>query len=102
VKGGKNKDKKIVLMRLIIQGKKPSTTTTKFSLLGKSSGLIPLVYNPGIGTWYSGLWGEGCCPSSQTACGGDNWRVFFLLSLVLWGHPLQAGALKWSYQMTGL
>jgi hypothetical protein len=31
----------------------------KFSLPGKSSGLIPLVFNPGIGVWYTGLCGEG-------------------------------------------
>jgi hypothetical protein len=32
-----------------------------FSLLSKSSELIPLVSSPGIGTWFSGLCGEQCC-----------------------------------------
>jgi hypothetical protein len=30
--------------------KKTGTKTTKFQLLSKNSGLIPLVSNPGIGT----------------------------------------------------
>jgi hypothetical protein len=68
----------------------------KFSLLGKSSGLIPLVSNPGIGAWYSGLCRVGCFPSCQTAWGGEG--CFFGLMV----HLLQAEAPKCSQQMTGL
>jgi hypothetical protein len=52
--GGKNKDKKIVMEKVTMQ-KNRYNNNKKFSLLGKSSGLTPLVCNPGIGTWYSGL-----------------------------------------------
>jgi hypothetical protein len=86
--GSKNRDKKIVMVKLIIQKKIQKNTKysndKKFSLLGKSSGVIPLVSSPGIGAWYSGLCGKGFCPSCQTAWGRDGWRIFFLLSLVLW------------------
>jgi hypothetical protein len=54
--GGKNRDKTIVMVKLIIQ-KKPQN---RFSLLSKGSRLILLVSNPGIGAWYSGLCGERC------------------------------------------
>jgi hypothetical protein len=78
----------------------------KFSLLGKSSGLSPLASNPDIGTWYSGLCGEGCCPSCKKAWWGDTAEEVFLFLfstfLDFLGHPLQVGALKWSHQMTGL
>jgi hypothetical protein len=68
----KNGDMKIVMVKLIIQKKKERKKTRynnnkKFSLLGRSSGLIPLASNPGIGTSYSGLCGERCCPSCQKA-----------------------------------
>jgi hypothetical protein len=79
-------------MKLIQNKKKKNryNENKKFSLLGKSSGLIPLVSNLAIGAWSSGLCGEGCCPFCQTAWGRDNWRFFFfisfffLLSFVLW------------------
>jgi hypothetical protein len=38
-----------------------------FNLLGKSTGLIPLTSILGIGAWYSGICGEKCFPSCQTA-----------------------------------
>jgi hypothetical protein len=65
-----NRDKKIVMVKLIIQ-KKTGTAIVK------SSVLISLASIPGIGAWYSVLCGEGCCPSCQTDCCGDGWRVFF-------------------------
>jgi hypothetical protein len=74
-----------------------------FILLGKSSGLIPLASNLGIGIWYSGLCGGWCCPSCWTAWREeDSWRDFFPTFLGLMGCPLQAGALKWFHQVTGL
>jgi hypothetical protein len=66
---GKNRDKKIVMVKLTTQEKKNRYSNKKFSLLGKSSGLIPLVSNPGIGAWCAGLCGEGCCPPCWTAWG---------------------------------
>jgi hypothetical protein len=80
------------MVNLIIQKKKRKKKQVhnykKFSLLRKSSGVIPLASNPGIGAWYSELCGEGCCPSCQTVWGGDGWRVFSfffsLLPLFLW------------------
>jgi hypothetical protein len=51
-----------------------------YSLLGKIFGLIAVTSSPDIGVWYSGLCGEGCCSSGQTA-----WEemAFFQHSLVL-------------------
>jgi hypothetical protein len=42
--------------------KKNRYNNKNFSLVSNSSGLIPLVSNPGIGTWYFGLCGEGADP----------------------------------------
>jgi hypothetical protein len=69
VKGVRIWDKKIVIVKLIIlkkQGRlrKKSSYNEKFSQFGKNSGLIPLASSSGIGAWYSGLCGEGCCPSA--------------------------------------
>jgi hypothetical protein len=80
------------MVRFIIpKNKKQVSDNKKFSVIGKSSGVIPLASNPGIGTWYSWLCGEGCCPSCRIAWGGDGWRVFFFLFpaiLGLMGHLL--------------
>jgi hypothetical protein len=46
--GGKNRDKKIVMVKLAIQKKKSGRNNKKFSLFGKSSGLTPQVSNPHI------------------------------------------------------
>jgi hypothetical protein len=48
---GENREKKIVMEKLIIQKKKKKTryNNRKFSLFSKSSGLIPSASNPGIG-----------------------------------------------------
>jgi hypothetical protein len=74
------------MVKLIIQKKKPTkcSNNKNFSLLGKCSGVIPSVSNPGIGAWYSGLCGELCCLSCWIAWGGDGgiFFSFFLLSLV--------------------
>jgi hypothetical protein len=43
--GGKNRDKKIVMIKLIIKNR----YSEKIQWLGESSGVIPLVSNPGIG-----------------------------------------------------
>jgi hypothetical protein len=89
LKEGKNRDKKIVVVKFIIQKKKkqektPGTAITKVSsLLGKHSGVIPLASNHGIGTWYSGLCEERCCPTCWTAWGGDGKRVCFFFSAFL-------------------
>jgi hypothetical protein len=80
------------MVKLIIKKKNRYSNNKKFSLLGKSSGLIPLVSNPGIGAWYSGICGEGCCPSCQLGvetAGGFPPPTF----LDLMGHLLQVGAL---------
>jgi hypothetical protein len=80
--------------------KKPRySNNKKFSLLDKSSGLIPLVSNPGIGAWYSGL-----CVGRVLFLLLDRWKDFFFFSTILgvMGCPLQAGALKWSHQVTSL
>jgi hypothetical protein len=64
--GGKDRDKKIARVKLIIQTKQNKTrykNNKKFSLLGESSGLIPLVSHSGIGASYSGFCEKGCCPS---------------------------------------
>jgi hypothetical protein len=86
--GGKNRDKKIVMIKLIKQVQQQQ----KVQFTGKVSGLIPLASNPGIGSWYSGLCGEGCHPSCQTTWGGDGWRVFFFsFSCFPWSYgPLVA------------
>jgi hypothetical protein len=76
------KKKKIVIVKLIIQKRKEKTRYSKnkkFSLFCKSSGLILLLSNPGIGTWYFGLCGEGYSPFRKTAWGGDGWWVFSFL-----------------------
>jgi hypothetical protein len=47
--GGKNRDKEIVMVKLIIQKtKNRHNYNKKLSLLGKSSGLTSLVSNPGV------------------------------------------------------
>jgi hypothetical protein len=54
-KGGKNRDKKIVMVRLIKQKKKSHTKKNqvweqqKVQFFSKCSGTIPLASNPGIG-----------------------------------------------------
>jgi hypothetical protein len=62
----------------------------KYNLLGKNFGVIPLVSNPGIGAWYSGLCGEGCCPSCWTTWGGDSWGgvafSLFVFFCFPWSH----------------
>jgi hypothetical protein len=68
-------------------------------VLGKSSGVIPLVFSPGIGACYSGFWGEGCCPLLSDS---SFFLFFFSTFLGLMGHLLQVGALIWSNQVTGL
>jgi hypothetical protein len=74
---GKNRDKKIVMVKLTTQEKKNRYSNKKFSLLGKSSGLIPLVSNPGIGAWYSGLCWGGCCPFLlDRLVWEDGWSFF--------------------------
>jgi hypothetical protein len=45
----KIRDKKIMMVKLIIQ-KEPHQVQQQLSLLGKSSRVIPLVSNPGIGS----------------------------------------------------
>jgi hypothetical protein len=45
--GSKDKAKKIIMVKLIKQKEKKTPGTT-ISLFGKSSGVIPLVPNPGI------------------------------------------------------
>jgi hypothetical protein len=58
--GLKTKEKKIVMVKLVIQRKRKRKNTRysnnkKFNLLGKSPGVIPLVSNLGVCAWYSGL-----------------------------------------------
>jgi hypothetical protein len=86
----------------------------KHSQFGKSSVLIPLAFNPGIGAydwrffdapaysqvWYSRLCGQGCCPLVGQLGGKLGEGFFFLLSLDLL-DLLQVGALKWFHQMAG-
>jgi hypothetical protein len=105
LKEGKNRDKKIVVVKFIIQKKKkqektPGTAITKVSsLLGKHSGVIPLASNHGIGTWYSGLYGK----SAALLWDSLRWRqlegffYFFPTFLGLMDLPLQAGTLMWSH-----
>jgi hypothetical protein len=72
----------MVMVKLIIQKKITRySNNKKFSLLGKSSGVILLMSNPDVGAWYSGLCGQECCLSCQKAWGGDSWRIFFSLFL---------------------
>jgi hypothetical protein len=122
--GSKNRDKKIVIVKLKIinkrrrkskKEKKKTTSTTKSVI---SLAKVPLATNAGIVAyewrfldaavssqgWYSGLCGKGCCPSCQTAWRRGGWRSFFLFfdCLGLMGHPLQVGAVKWFHQMVGL
>jgi hypothetical protein len=73
-----------VVLKLIIPKNKTkqkqkhrNSNNKKFTLLGKSSGLILLVSNAGIVAWYSGLCGEGYCPFCQIIWGGDDWKRFF-------------------------
>jgi hypothetical protein len=59
---------------------------------------------------YSGLCGDGCCPSCQTAWG--SWLgcfcfvlfcfLFFPAFIDLMGHLVPVRALKWSHQIAGL
>jgi hypothetical protein len=72
------------MVKLIIQKKKRYNNNKKFSLLGKSSRLNPLVPNPGIGTWYSRFCGKSAVPLVRQFWGGDIGRFIFLLSLILW------------------
>jgi hypothetical protein len=50
---GKNRDKRIVMMKLVMQEtwlkKIPDQESQKIISIGKSSGVIPLLSNPGIG-----------------------------------------------------
>jgi hypothetical protein len=84
VKGGKNRDKKIVVVKFIIQKTKIKQVQQQQKVQSAQyhSGLIPFASNSGIGTWYSGLCGEGCCPSCWMTWGGHNWRAFFFLSFL--------------------
>jgi hypothetical protein len=74
---------KIVMVKLIKNTKQNTrySNNRKFSLVGKSSGVIPSATNPGICAWYFGLCGEGCYPSYWTAWSGDDWWVFFFFFL---------------------
>jgi hypothetical protein len=88
-------DKKIVMVKLIIQKKNCCSNNKMFSLLGKSSGLIPLVSNSfGVLDFV----GKGCCLSCQMARGFFFFSTFFGLI----GYLLQVGALKWSHEVTSL
>jgi hypothetical protein len=64
--GGMNREKKIIMEKLILQEKNRYNNKI-YSLLGKISGLIAVASSPDIGAWYSGLCREGCCPSGHTA-----------------------------------
>jgi hypothetical protein len=94
---------KVVMVKLIIQEKNIYSTKKEFSLLGKSSGLIPLASSPGIGPLCSGLCGEECCPLARQL-GVEMAGGFFSFFCLPWpmGHPLQVGVLKWSHQVTVL
>jgi hypothetical protein len=79
------------------------TNNKKFSLLGKSFGVISLASNTGISAWYSELCGEGCWPSFQTAWSRQLKGFFFFFTIFgLRGHLLQVRPLKWFHQVTGL
>jgi hypothetical protein len=54
-----NRDKKIVMVKVNNIGKNRYSNNKKFSLLGKSPGLISLASNPSVGTGYSGFVGKG-------------------------------------------
>jgi hypothetical protein len=79
-KGSMNREKKLIMEKLILQEKYRYNNNKMYRWLGKISGLIALASSPDIGSWYSGLCGEQCCPSGQTA-----WEemAFFQHSLVL-------------------
>jgi hypothetical protein len=62
-----NREKKIIMENLILHEKNRYNNNKIYSPLGKISGLIAVASSPDIGAWYSGLCGEGCCPSGQTA-----------------------------------
>jgi hypothetical protein len=58
---------------------------------------------PGIGSYYSGLCDEGCCPSFWTSWDGEDRRFYFFSTFLgLTGFPLQVGVLKCSHQVTDL
>jgi hypothetical protein len=79
---------KLIHTKFLFKNPPDIATTKKFNLLIKNSGVIPLVFIPGIGVWYSGLCGGRVLPLFSDSLG---WRqlegfffYFFLLSLVLW------------------
>jgi hypothetical protein len=103
-KGGKVKEVTIGIRKKIHKEKKQIEQQQKFSLLDKSSGLISLAPYPGFGFWCSGLCGEGCCSSYQTAWDRDGWRVFSLFFLLTWSYEpsIASRSMKWSHRVMDL
>jgi hypothetical protein len=86
---GKNRDKRIVIVKSKILNKKGGKLRKRnknYGQFNKSSGLTPLVSNSSIHaydwgllsvpvssqSWYPGLCREGYCPSFHTALGGGQ------------------------------
>jgi hypothetical protein len=98
-KGGKNKDKKIVMVKLIIQKKKGTATAKSSVCLVK---VLDLFF--GVQCWYWclvfwALWARVLALLSDSL-GMETSRGFFLYFFCFsWSYgPLQAGALKWFHQ----
>jgi nitrate reductase NapE component len=86
-----------------VKGSENRDNNKKFSLLCKSSGLIPLLSNPGIGGYSIMVFvGKGAAPLVRQIGGGRWLEDFFPIFLGLMGCVLQVGALWWSHHVTGL
>jgi hypothetical protein len=90
-----NREKKIIMERLILQEKRYNNNKM-YKVLGKISGLIAVASSLYIGAWYSGLRGEWCCPSGQRA-----WEEMAFFSIP-WSYELSITSGHMSHHMTSL
>jgi hypothetical protein len=86
---------KLIMQKIIIKIKTRCANKIKFSLLGKSFQVTPLVSNHDIGSFYPGFVGNGWKWLKE-------FLKFFPTFLSLIGCPLQAGTLKCSHQVAGM